>query len=258
MAMKVHIKLPPPSPLPLGLIALVRVSHPPHPSPSQGAERRGMVEPVEATRAWKPDRALLQPNLPPAGASDFAHAADEQTMVGATNLNDPCLFRSEPPPAFMQDATVECDDEESSVEFVGSLIDLNRDEAQPTTASAWADEKTRLYRPQRSRLPPEEPSDEFEAEVAPGEARVLGPEPPKVIIAPAVWADSAPDPARAEATKKKRRGRRGADTKLGLSMCLLGGLALALSAAWRHPRTAPATHEAFAKVAAVAASLLRR
>jgi hypothetical protein len=258
--MKLHIKLPPPSHLPHGLIALVRTSRPPRASTSQDADLRGMVEPVEATRAWKPDRSLLQPDPPPTGASDFMDAANEQTMVGATNLNDPCLFRSEPPPALIQDANVECvDDEEASIEFVGSLIGLNRDEEPATMASVWgSDEKTRLYRPQRSRLPPEEPCDEFEPEVAPEESALLGPAPPKVIIAPAVWADSAPDPARAEATKKKRRARRGADTKLGLSMCLLGGLALALSVAWRHPRTAPATHDAFARVAAIAASLLGR
>jgi hypothetical protein len=216
-----------------------------------------MVEPVEATRAWKPDRALLRPDPQPTGASDFAHAADEQTMVGATNLNDPCLFRSEPPPAPIQDANVECvEDEEASIEFVGSLMALNRHDAQPT--SVWGEENTRLYRPQRSRLSEAEPSEEYEAAVAPGEAAVLGPEPPKVIIAPTVLADSAPDPARAEATKKKRRGRPGGDSKLGLTLCFLGGFALALSAAWRHPKTAPVTHEAFAKVAAVAASLLGR
>ena len=258
--MKLHIKLPPPSRLPHGLIALVRASHPPHASASQAAEPRGMVEPVEATRAWKPDRSLLQPDPPPTSASDFTHAPSERTMVGATNLNDPCLFRSEPPPRLIQGANVEdVDDEEASIEFVGSLSGLNRDEEPPPTASVWGNEEnTRLYRPQRSRLSQEEPCDEFEPEVAPEESAVLGPEPPKVIIAPAVWADSAPDPARAEATKKKRRGRPGADTKLGLTMCLLGGLALALSVAWRHPRTAPATHDAFAKVVVVASSLLGR
>lgn len=255
--MKLHIKLPPPSRLPHGLIALVRASQPP--STSQATELRAMVEPVEETRAWKPDRALLQPDPQPTSASDFAHAANEQTMVGATNLNDPSLFRSEPPPGPLRDAMAECvEDDDSSIEFVGSLLDLNRDEPQPTTASAWGEEKTRLYRPQRSRLSENEPSDEFDTSTTPAEAAVLGPEPPKVIIAPAVLADSAPDPARAEATKKKRRGRAGGDTKLGVSMCLLGGFALAFSLAWRHPRTAPVTHEAFAKVSAVAASLLRR
>jgi hypothetical protein len=217
-----------------------------------------MVEPVETTRAWKPDRALLQPDPQPASASDFSHAADEQTMVGAINLNNPCLFRSEPPPSPIQEANVEwVENEETTIDFVGSLIDPNRDEAPPPMASSWGEETT-LYRPQRSRLPPEEPCDEFDAAVAPGEAAVLGPDTPKVIIAPAVLADSAPDTTRAEATKKKRRGQRAADTTLGLSMCLLGGLALAFSVAWRHPRTAPVTHEAFAKVAAVTASLLRR
>jgi hypothetical protein len=257
--MKLPVKLPPPSRLPHGLISLARASHPPEASPSQSVELEGMVEPVEATRAWKPDRALLRPEPPPTGASDFERAADEQTMVGATNLNDPCLFRSEPPPALLQGAKAEYfEDEEASVEFVGSLMNLNRDDVQPSMASAWGEEKTQLYRPQRSHLTPEEPCNEFEAEAAAGEAVVLGPAPPKVIIAPAVLADSAPDPTRAEATKTKRRGRPGADTKLGLSMCLLGGLALAFSAAWRHPRTAPVTHDAFARVAAVAASLLGR
>jgi hypothetical protein len=216
-----------------------------------------MVEPVETTRAWKPDRSLLQPNPQPTSASDFSLAADEQTMVGAINLNNPCLFRSEPAPAPVQDAKGEwVDDEETSIDFVGTLVDPNRDEAPPTMASVWGEETT-LYRPQRSRLPPEEPCDDFEGAV-PEEATELGPATPKVIIAPGVLADSAPDPTRAEATKKKRRGQRAADTKLGLCMCLLGGLALAFSAAWRHPRTAPVTHEAFARVAAVAATLLGR
>ena len=255
--MKLPIKLPPPH-LPHGLVALARGSHPPHASTSQDAQLRVMVEPVEATRAWKPDRALLQPDPQRTGVSDFSHAADEQTMVGAINLNNPCLFRSEPPPPPIQDADVDCvENEETTIDFVGSLMDPNRDEARPTMASIWGEETT-LYRPQRSRLPEEEPCDEFEAAVAPGEATVLGPHTPKVIIAPAVLADSAPDPTRAEATKRKRRGPRGGDMKLGLSMCLLGGLALAFSAAWRHPRTAPVTHDAFTKVAAVAASLLGR
>jgi hypothetical protein len=254
--MKLHVKVPPPPRLPQGLIALARPSHPPRASTFQGPELRASVEPVEATRAWKPDRALLQPNPLPTSASDFEHAADEQTMVGAINLNDPSLFRSQPPPALIQGAQTEgVADEESTIEFVGSLMDPNRDEAQP---SVWGEEKTRLYKPQRSHLPPEEPTDEFDAAAALEETALLGPEAPKVIIAPAVLADSEPDPARAEATKKKRRGPRGADTKLGLSMCLLGGLALAFSAAWRHPRTAPVTHHAFATVAAVAAGLLHR
>ena len=217
------------------------------------------MEPNEATRAWKPDRTLLQREPQPASASDFECAANEQTMVGAINLNDPSLFRSEHPPALMQDAEAESsEDEEASIEFVGSLMDPNRDEAEPGEMSVWGEEKTRLYKPQRSRLPPEEATDEFDAAAAPEGTALLGPEPPKVIIAPAVLDDSEPDPARAESTKKKRRGSRRADTKLGLSMCLLGGLALAFSAAWRHPRTAPVTHHAFATVAAVAASLLHR
>jgi hypothetical protein len=217
-----------------------------------------MVEPVEATRAWKPDRSLLQPEPLPTSGSDFSHAADEQTMVGAINLNNPSLFRSEPPPALIRAGNVEwAESEETTIDFVGSLMDPNRDDTPPPMASVWG-EVTTLYRPQRSRLPPEEPCDEFEAAVASEDAAALGPATPKVILAPAVLADSAPDPTRAEATKKKRRGRPGTDTTLGLSLCLLGALALALSAAWRHPRTAPATHDAFAKVAAVTASLLRR
>jgi len=217
-----------------------------------------MVEPVEETRAWKPDRSLLRPDPPPTSASDFSNAADEQTMVGAINLNNPSLFRSEPPPPPIQRGKGESvENEETTIDFVGSLMDPNRDDTPPPMASLWGEE-TKLYRPQRSRLPPEEPCDEFEAAVPPEDDAVLGPATPKVILAPAVLADSAPDPTRAEATKKKRRGQRGADTKLGLSLCLLGALALAFSAAWRHPRTAPAMHDAFAKVAAATASLLRR
>lgn len=257
--MKLHVKVPSPPRLPRGLIALVRPTHPPHAPTSQDAEPQARVEPVEATRAWKPDRALLQPSPPRESASDFSHAANERTMVGAINLNDPSLFRSEPPPAPIQDEQlVGVEDEESSIEFVGSLVDSDRDEAQPTTASVWGEEETKLYKPQRSRLPPEEHTDEFDAAAAPEEPALLGPVPPKVIIAPAVLADLAPDPARAEATKKKRRGRQAADTKLGLRMCVLGGLALALSAAWRHPITAPVTHDAFARVAAIATTLFGR
>lgn len=257
--MKMHVKAPPPPSLPQGLFALVRTSHPPHASTSPDAEPPPVAEPVEATRAWKPDRTLLQTGPQPASTSDFEHAADEQTMVGVINLNDPSLFRSEPPPALGQEARVEgVDDEQTTVDFVGSLMDIDRDEARPTMASLSGEEKTRLYRPQRSRLAPEQPSDEFDAEMASAEATLLGPQPPKVVLAAAVLADSAPDPSRAEATKRKRRGRQDNDTKLGLCMCLLGGLALVLSAAWRHPRTAPVTHDAFAKVAAAATSLLSR
>ena len=179
-------------------------------------------------------------------------------MVGRTNLRDPSLFRSEPPPALIQDAEDEAAErEDTTIDFVGALAEYNRDEAHPAAASAWGDEHTQLYRPQRSHLPPEEATDEFEASVPPGDAPVVGPEPPKVIISFGVLADSAPDPARAEATKK-RRPRRGTDVKLGLALCLLGGGALALSVAWRHPRTAPVTHEAFAKVAAAVSSLRGR
>lgn len=255
--MKLHVKVPPPPSLPRGLIALVRTRLP-DASTAARAEQPAAPEPVEATRAWKPDRALLQPNPKPTGESDFAHAADELTLVGAINLNDPSLLRSQPPPAPSQDASVEgVEDEDTTIEFVGSL-DPDREEAQPTTASVWGEEKTRLYRPQRARLVPEEPSNEFEPVEASPEATLLDPGPPKVVLNAAVLADATPDPARAEATKKKRRGRQNTDTRLGLFMCLLGGLALALSAAWRHPRTAPVTHDAFARVAAVAASLLSR
>ena len=51
-------------------------------------------------------------------------------MVGRANLNDPSLFRSEPPAALMQGAKDEwAADEETTIEFVGSLADPNRDEA---------------------------------------------------------------------------------------------------------------------------------
>ena len=217
-----------------------------------------MAQPEEQTRAWKPDRALLKTAPLPAGDNGFALAADEQTVVGAINLRDPSLFRSEPPPGLVENAEDEAAErEDTTIDFVGALADFNRDEAQPTTASGWGDEHTQLYRPQRSHLPPEEATDELEASVASGEAPVVGPEPPKVILSSAVLADSAPDPARAEATKK-RRARRGRDTKFGLALCLLGGAALALSVAWRHPRTAPVAHEAFAKVTAALSSLRGR
>lgn len=257
IAMKLHVKVPPPPRLPTGLIALVRTSNPPHASPSDSAEPAGIAEPVEATRAWKPDRSLLQTNPQPTSASDFSLAADEQTMVGVLNLNDPSLFRSEPPFAPNSGGDVDgLEDEGTTIDFVGALADFDQDEATP--ASVWGEENTRLYKPQRSRLPPEEPDDEFDTELAAADAASLGPGPPKVIIASAVLADSMPDPTRAEATKKKRRGRPGTDTKLGLYLCVLGGLALAFSVAWRHPRTAPVTHVAFARAAAVAASLLGR
>lgn len=240
--------------LPQGLIALARASHLPDASTSPGSEVRTTGEPEEPTRAWKPGRALLQPEPQPASASDFALVDDEQTVVGATNLRDPCLFRSEPPVAPEQAAKPEwAADDVTTVEFVGSLTGLDRGEAQPAMGSAWLEEKTTLYKPQRSHLPPEEPTGEFEAAAAPQDA-VVGAELAKVIIAPAVLAGSAPDPARAEATKRRRR-RPGADTKLGLALCLLGGVALALSAAWRHPRTAPLIQDAFAGVVAAVSSL---
>jgi hypothetical protein len=253
--MNLNTKIPPPPRLPKGLLALVRGPRLAEASTPLGAKPRAIAEPDESTRAWKPDRSLLQPARLPASKSAFALAADEQTVVGATNLRDPSLFRSEPPPALIAEAM---DDgatrEDTTIDFVGALTSFSLDEPQPTTASVCGEEHTQLYRPQRAHLPPEEITDEFEAAVAPEGASVVGPEPPKVIIAPAVLADSAPDPARAEATKK-RRTQRGTDTKLGLALCLLGGAALALSVAWRHPRTAPLTHDAFAKVAAAVASL---
>jgi hypothetical protein len=257
--MNPHIKIPPPARLPKGLIALARAPHLPEASTSHRAERRAIVEPEDATRAWKPDRDLLRAEPQPAQASAFTLAADEQTVIGATNLKDPSLFRSEPPPARTAEDDIGCDahnigwtaHEETTVDFVGLLTDLDRDEAQPDVPAACG-EKTTLYKPQRLRVAPEEPTDPFEAGAATGEARVAGAEPPKVIIAPAVLA-GAPDPARTEATKKRRA--RHADTKLGLGLCLLGGVALVLSAAWRHPRTAPVTHEAFTKVAAAVSSL---
>src|SRR6476659_7422410 len=101
--MNLDTKVPPPPRLPKGLIALARASHRPPASTPRGAELRASREPEEATRAWKPDRALLQPGPQPASTSDFSLAADEQTMVGRANLNDPSLFRSEPPAAPVQD-----------------------------------------------------------------------------------------------------------------------------------------------------------
>src|SRR5215216_305026 len=139
--MKLHVKVPPPPRLPQGLITLVQASRSPHAATSPTAEPRVIMEPHEATRAWKPDRTLLQREPQPASASDFACAANEQTMVGATNLNDPCLFRSEHPPAPMQNAPAECvEDEEATIEFVGSLTDLNRDDAEPRVMSVWGEE----------------------------------------------------------------------------------------------------------------------
>jgi hypothetical protein len=229
-------------------------------STPSSAKPRAVAQPEEQTRAWKPDRALLKAAPLPASDNGFALAADEQTVVGAINLRDPSLFRSDPPPPHPQDAadgSAEREREDTTIDFVGALADFDRDEAQATTASAWGDEHTQLYRPQRSHLPPEEATDEFEASSAPAEAPVVGPEPPKVIISSAVLADSAPDPTRAEATRK-RRARRGSDTKLGIALCLIGGGALALSVAWRHPRTAPVAHEAFAKVAAAFSSVRGR
>lgn len=252
-----NTKVPPPPRLPKGLIALARTSsHPPTKTPVPvRAPLRAIVEPEEATRAWKPDRALLRPERQPANASEFALAADEQTAVGAIDLRDPSLFRSEPPAAILRETNAEwAAQEDTTIDFVGSLAGFDRDEPAATSASISGEEHTTLYKPQRSHLPPEEPTDEFEAALPPGESKLV-PGPPKVIIAPAVLADAAPDPARAESTKR-RRGRRGADTKLGLSLCLLGGLALALSAASRHPKTAPVTHDAFARVAAAVSGLL--
>jgi hypothetical protein len=250
--MNLDTKIPPPPRPPKGLIALARTQQ----LPDSSTPRRAVAEPEEHTRAWKPDRALLQREPQP--ANEFALGADEQTVIGAINLNDPSLFRSEPPPApspSTQENVEEFAGEDSSIEFVGPLASFNRDEEPPAPASVWGDEETQLYRPQRSHLsPPEEATDEFEAATAPEEGVVVGAEPPKVIIAPAVLADSAPDPARGEATRK-RRARAGTDTKLGLALCLAGGVALALSVAWRHPKTAPRTHEAFAKVAAAVSSL---
>ncbi len=207
---------------------------------------------------------MLETQPQATGSSEFADAADEQTMVGAANLKDPSLFRSQPPPALTQDegaGGVEDEDatEETTIEFCEGLLDRDRDAAQPKTASAGDDDKTRYYRPQREYLTPEDASEELDTAGDSEMTRVLGPQPPKVILAADVLADAAPDPARAEATRrKKRRWRQNTDTKLGLSMCLIGGLALALSAAARHPKTAPITHDAFARVAAVAASLLSR
>lgn len=250
--MNLDTKIPPPSRPPKGLMALARSQPLPHTATPLGAK----IEREEQTRAWRPDRALLRPEPLPASESEFSLAADEQTVIGAIDLKDPSLFRSEPPPAPTPEAMVEVGaDEDTMIEFVGSVTSFNGDDAQPATASVWGEEETKLYRPQRSHLASaEEATDEFEAEAPAAEGAVVGAEPPKVIIAPAVLADSAPDPARSEATKK-RRARRGTDTKFGVGLCLLGGVALALSLAWRHPRTAPMTHQAFAKVAAAVSNL---
>lgn len=256
--MNVDGKVPPPPRLPTGLIALARGLPLLQASTSRGTKPRA-AEPEEATRAWRPDRAWLQPDPQSASASDFAIAANEETVVRAINLKDPCLFRSEPPPAPVQHADSEWPaDDTATIEFVGALTGLNLDEAQPVTPAIHSgEEKASLYRPLRSHLPPEEPTDEFETAAGPTETKVLSPGPPKVIIAPAVLADSAPDPARTEATKR-RRGRRGADTKLGLSLCLLGGLSLAVSAASWHPKIGAMTHEAYARVAGAVSSLLHK
>src|SRR3954471_18167308 len=136
--MNLNTKVPGPPRLPKGLMALVRAPQVPDASTPRGAGPRTIVEPEEATRAWKPDRALLRPNPQPAGASDFALAADEQTLVGAINLKDPCLFRSEPPAALIEKAKDEwVADEETTIDFVGSLTNFNRDDEQSAMASMW-------------------------------------------------------------------------------------------------------------------------
>ena len=180
-------------------------------------------------------------------------------MVGASNLNDPRVFRSQPPPAPVQEAQVEWPadeepDEETVVEFADSLANLNQDDARPAMAPMWGEEKTRLYKPQRAHPSSEEPTENFVVVGAPGEPNMMVTGLPKVIIDPAVLADSPPDPARSEATKR-RRGRRGADTRLGLGLCLLGWLALALSIAWRQPRIASLTHHALARLATAISSV---
>src|SRR5688500_8911431 len=211
--MNLDTKIPPPSRPPKGLMALARTQ----PLPEVSTPLRAIVEREEQTRAWRPDRALLRPALQPASEGEFALAEDEPTVIGSINLKDPSLFRSEPPPALTPEAEVEVgDDEGTTIEFVGSVTSFNGEDAQPTPPSVCGEEETKLYRPQRSYLaPPEEATDEFEAAAPPAEGAVVGAEPPKVIIAPAVLADSAPDPARSEATKK-RRARPGTDTKFGV------------------------------------------
>jgi hypothetical protein len=259
--MKPQVKVPPPPSLPQGLIALAMPQARPA-ARSPAAEPRTVAEPIEATRAWKPNRDLLQNDAQPEPPSDFANTADEPTMVGAINLNNPSLFRSAPPPGPAEDADLEGrEDEGATVEFVGALAALDRDDAESAAASRGGEEQTKLYRPERTRLEPEETTDEFEAVGGAEDAPSLGPAPPKVIIAPAILTETGPDPSRSEATKKKKRQRRALphnESKLGMGMCLLGGLALALSVAWRHPKTAPATHEALARAATVATQLLGR
>lgn len=255
--MKPQVKVPRSPRLPQGLIALVAPR--PRTPPSERAEARAVAEPIEATRAWKPNPDLLHTAPQPEVLSHFESAADEPTMVGVIDLNDPSLFRSAPPPAPEDDADLGCgDDAGEVVEFVGVLAALSRDEAQPTGARSEGDEQTKLYRPQRTRLAAEETTDEVEWLETAEEAPALGPAAPKIIIAPAVLAGAGLDPARAEATKKKRRALPGNDSKVGLGICLLGVLALALSVAWRHPRTAPLAHDALTRAGAAATSLLGR
>lgn len=139
--MKLLIKVPLPPRLSRGPTALGHV-HPPGASRPCGTERQAIVEGQEATRAWEPERALPQP----ARASDFELAGDEQTIVGASNLSDPRVFRSQPPGATVPEAQVEWPadeepDEETVVEFACSLADLNRDDARPAMAPMWAKKK---------------------------------------------------------------------------------------------------------------------
>jgi hypothetical protein len=142
--------------------------------------------------------------------------------------------------------------EATTIEFVGSLSGFDAGAAE-SPPSHWAsDEKTALYRPQRARLP-EEATEEFDLEAA-LEQSSAGPPPRKVIVAPAVLAGLPADPARAEPTKK-RRGRRRARTTLSVALCLLGSVALLLSAAWRYPMAVSTVHAMLVRVAAMVSSL---
>jgi hypothetical protein len=233
--------------IPKGLIALARVPRtseapgnpPPAASPAAAEEQ---------TRIFQPNRALLEPSQQLEPMASFADAADEQTIIGVANLGDPRVFRSEPPPA---PALENIASEATTIEFVGALSGFGDEESRaPVTEPTWAsDEETTLYRPRRSRLPPEEPTEEFELETNADE-QLSGPVPRKVIVAADVLAGLPLDSARAEHTKK-RRGRGGVGGKVGFALCLCGGVALALSAAWRYPSALPTAHGALTRVAGV-------
>jgi len=234
---------------PKGLIALARASGTSVP-PGDPKKPAAPAEPPEQTRHFRPDRTLLEPPPQVESASSFADAADEQTMIGVVNLRDPRVFRSEPPPP----APIENGETEATtIEFVGAVSGFGEEKAGlPVTERAWlSDEKTTLYRPQRMHLPEEEHTEEFELEPTDDE-HFSGPVPPKVIVAAEVLAGLPLHPGRTEQTKK-RRGRGRVGGKLGVALCLCGGLALALCAAWRYPGAMPMARGALVRVATVVA-----